>query len=75
MDNSRHIWEGWTAQDFINELQPMFDQIVSNARELGRKPFGSNMELRHWCMDNQPYFKKYIPEVYLHFNDILCKKN
>ena len=56
MDNNRHIWEGWTAQDFINELEPLFD-----------RPFESRDALKKWCKDNQPYYKKHIPEVYNHF--------
>jgi len=27
----KHIWEGWTVGDFINDLEPMFNQIQSNA--------------------------------------------
>jgi hypothetical protein len=67
MSNNRHIWEGWTVQDFINELEPMFQTIRSNAREFDRNAFDSKDELKSWCKDNQPYYKKHIPEVYNHF--------
>jgi hypothetical protein len=63
--NNRHIWEGWTVQDFIDELQPTFDMIQSN--ESWHKPFSSKEELKQWCIDNQPYYKKHIREVYKHF--------
>ena len=27
---NRHIWEGWTVQDFVDELEPSFNQIMGN---------------------------------------------
>ena len=33
------------------------------------KPFTSKEELKRWCMDNQPYYKKYIPEVVTYFQN------
>jgi len=65
MNLSKHIWEGWTAQDFVDELEPMFNQIMSNGSWM--KPFKSKEELKTWLMDNQPYYKKHIPEVYKYF--------
>ena len=67
MDNNRHIWEGWTAQDFINDLEPLFDRLCSVSKEFSSRPFKSRDALKRWCMDNQPYYKKHIPEVYNHF--------
>lgn len=66
-DNSRHIWEGWTVQDFIDDLEELFPY----------KTFTDDQELKRWCMDNQPYYKKHIPEVYNHFKQKLasCKKS
>ena len=64
----KHIWEGWTVQCFIDDLEPMFDMIVSNNSH--SKPFENIQELKIWCMDNQPYYKKYIPEVVEHFAKI-----
>ena len=57
----RHIWEGWYVSDFIDELQPLFDL------ELRYRPFKTKDDLKKWCKDNQPYYKKHIPEVYNHF--------
>ena len=65
MNKDKHIWEGWTVSDFIDELEPMFNQITQN--QSWQKPFESKEELKRWCMDNQPYYKKHIPEVYNHF--------
>lgn len=55
------IWEGWTVQDFIDELEPSLDCIMSGGSCI--KPFKTKSELRKWCTDNQPYYKKQIPEV------------
>ena len=65
MNLNRHIWEGWTVQNFIDELEPQFNQIMSGGS--WQKPFSSAEELKRWCMDNQPYYKKHIPEVFNYF--------
>jgi hypothetical protein len=64
---NKHIWEGWTVQSFIDDLEPTFDRIVSNSREFGTQSFKDKNELKKWCMDNQPYYKKYIPDVVNYF--------
>ena len=61
----RHIWEGWTPQDFIDELEPTFNQIMNGFS--WQKPFRDREELKEWCMDQQPYYKKYIPQVVDYF--------
>jgi hypothetical protein len=61
----KHIWEGWTVGCFINELEPMFKQIMNNYS--WQKPFKTKDEVKKWCMDNQPYYKKYIPDVVNYF--------
>ena len=65
MSNERHIWEGWTVQSFIDELEPTFNIIMDN--NSWQKPFKSKEEVKTWCMDNQPYYKKHIPEVTKYF--------
>jgi len=62
---NRHIWEGWTAQDFVDELEPSFNQIMSG--QSWQKPFVSKEELKNWCKDNQSYYKKHVPEVFNYF--------
>ena len=57
MNNNKHIWEGWTVQDFIDELEITFSY----------KSFTDKKELKDWCKSEQPYYKKHIPEVYNHF--------
>jgi len=62
---SRHIWEGWTAQDFVDDLEPQLEMIMSG--DSWQKPLKTKDELKEWCMSNQPYYKKYVPEVVNHF--------
>jgi len=57
MKEDRHIWEGWHVSDFIEDLKVTFPY----------KSFESKEELKKWCRDEQPYYKKHIPEVYKHF--------
>ena len=59
------IWEGWTASDFIRELEMPFNMIMRG--ESWRKPFKTRDEVKRWCMDNQPYYKKYIKKVVDYF--------
>ena len=56
-DYSKHIWEGWTVQDFIDALEFPFSF----------KSFKTKQELKDWCKSEQPYYKKHIPEVYDYF--------
>jgi len=65
IDMSKHIWEGWTVEDFIEELKPSFDMIMQGRS--WQKPFNTKAEVKAWCMDNQPYYKKHIPEVVAYF--------
>lgn len=62
---AQEITEGWTIQDFINELEPQFNMIMRH--QSCHKPFKDKNELKEWCKDNQPYYKKHIPGVYEHF--------
>jgi len=68
MKNDRHIWEGWTVQSFIDDLQPIFNMVIRNQSHI--KPFKTKEELKSWCKDHQPYYKKHIPEVYNHFLEL-----
>ena len=65
--NDRHIWEGWTVQNFIDELEPSFN-MITDGNSWGKK-FESKEDLKKWCMENQPYYKKYIPEVFKYFKE------
>lgn len=68
IDYDKHIWEGWTVRNFIDELEPSFDAIMNSTS--WQRPFTTRAEVKEWCMDNQPYYKKYIKEVV----DYFCRK-
>lgn len=65
IDLNKHVWEGWTVEDFIEELEPLLEMIMTG-RSI-EKPLASRDELKKWCMSNQPYYKKYIPDVVDYF--------
>ena len=65
---NKHIWEGWRVIDFIEFLQPSINMIYSN--NSWQKPFKDRQELKEWCINNQPYYKKYIPEVVDYFSQM-----
>jgi hypothetical protein len=69
MNLNKHIWEGWTVQDFIDDLEPSFNQIMSG--QSWKKPFTSDEDLKKWCMEEQSYYKKHIPEVFKYFKSKL----
>lgn len=69
MDLNKHIWEGWTVQDFINELEWLFDRIMSGQCGSHIKPIKDSKELKEWLKSNQPCYKKHIPEVYKYFKE------
>ena len=61
----RQVWEGWTVADFIMELSSSFYQAASFGH------FKTRNDVKRWCMNEQPYYKKYIPEVVDHFWEII----
>lgn len=69
IDLDKHIWEGWRVRDFIAELQPQLDEMFNQWRYYSYldKPFMTKEEMREWCRNHQPYYKKRIPEVSNYF--------
>lgn len=65
IDLNKHIWEGWTVKDFIDELENEINMIMNN--QSWKKPFKTRKELAEYCKDNQPYYKKEIPDVVNYF--------
>ena len=61
----RHVYEGWTVQDYIDELEPQITMIMNG--QSWRKPFATREDLARFCTENQSYYKKPIPEVINHF--------
>jgi len=67
MNRDKHIWEGWTVGNFIDDIEPSFDTI-QNGNDWGlNTKFKDKSELKKWVKYNQPYYKKHIPEVYNYF--------
>lgn len=65
---NKHIWEGWRIKDFIDELEYAVDNLICNSIEFHITV--TRKDIEKCCIDNQPYFKKVIPEVVEHF----CQK-
>lgn len=65
MNLNKHIWEGWTVQNFIDELENQLDLIQANRSHQSK--LNTKQELKEWCKSNQPYYKKHIPEVVNYF--------
>ena len=65
MNRDKHICEGWTVGDFIDDIEPTFDMVNSgNAKNWS---FPNKKALKSWVASEQPYYKKHIPEVYNYF--------
>ena len=65
MNRDKHIWEGWTVGDFIDDIEPTFDMVNSgNAKNWSKQ---KKKALKSWVSGEQPYYKKHIPEVYNYF--------
>ena len=62
---NKHIWEGWTVGAFIEDLEPTFNTIMNGSS--WKDPFKTKNEVKTWCMENQPYYKKHIPDVVNYF--------
>lgn len=71
MNLERNIYEGWRPIDFINELEPIFNIIQSNQSWMKKFDKNDIQRLKQWCMDNQPCYKKHIPEVFNYFKNKL----
>ena len=65
----KHIWEGWRVIDFIEDLEPLFNQIMSG--HAITKPFKTRNEIKQFCMTFQPGYKKYIKEVVDYFYNLI----
>ena len=61
---NREIWEGWTVRNFIDEVSIGFEY----------QHFNDEAELKKYVKENQPYYKKNIPEVQSYFKKV-AKEN
>lgn len=62
---NREVYEGWLVKDFVEALEDDISYIMADTSII--PPFRNKDELKKYCMDNQPYYKRYIPEVVEHF--------
>jgi len=62
MNRDKHIWEGWTVGDFIDDIEVTF-----NYRSKYSNFWKSKEDLKKWVASEQPYYKKHVPEVYNYF--------
>lgn len=69
---TKHIWEGWTVGDFINELSWQIEMIMNG--NTTQKTFTNKKELVEWCASNQTYYKKKIADVNNYFANKYCLK-
>jgi hypothetical protein len=65
INREKHVWEGWTVGDFIDDIEPIFD--IVNSSNAKNWDFPDKKALKSWIKDNQPYYKKHIPDVYKYF--------
>lgn len=65
MNLKREVWEGWTVQSFIDNLQWQLTIIMEGNSRIAE--FENKKELKKWLKSNQPYYKKDIPEVIEYF--------
>lgn len=65
INREKHIWEGWNVGSFIDSLSPEIEIIMSGMS--WQKPFKTKEEVKQYCIDNQPYYKKHISEVMNYF--------
>jgi hypothetical protein len=66
MNLNREVWEGWTVQMFIDSVSDIIKMIMEGYAITF--PFLSKYELKVWLKNNQPYYKKDIPEVIGYFS-------
>lgn len=56
---------GRLVKDFIEALEDDISDIIDDLSIIPL--FRNKDELKKYCIENQPYYKKYIPEVVEHF--------
>lgn len=56
-----------TPRQFVNALELEVSLIMDSYFPTTIKGFKDRKELKDWCMSNQPFYKKYIPEVVNYF--------
>ncbi len=63
MNRDKHIWEGWTVGDFIDDIEQTFDWTL---KHYGKKHWGNKANLKKWVKDSN-LITKGIYQVYNYF--------
>ena len=53
MNRDKHIWEGWTVGDFIDDIEPTFNTIQRSDGFWNKVGFESKAQLKKWVKDEQ----------------------
>lgn len=61
---NKEIWEGWRVKDFIDYIEPFIDARINSIHAPKNKK-----ELAKLCAEEQPYYKKVIPDVVDYFSN------
>lgn len=62
---SKHIWEGWTVRDFINDIEYSVDITINDYKSRGI--IITKDIIARITSDQQPYYKRVIPDVVNYF--------
>ena len=54
MNRDKHIYEGWTVGDFIDEIEPTFNTIQRSDGHWNKVGFESKAQLKKWVASEQP---------------------
>ena len=54
MNRDKHVWEGWTVGDFIDDIEPTFDMVNSG-------------NAKNWSFPNKKAFKSWVADVQTHY--------
>ena len=68
MNRNKEIWEGWTVQDFIDDVDYIIEMIMKG--QSIEKKFENKEELKKWLREHQSNYKKDIPEVIEYFTNL-----
>ena len=65
----KHIWEGWTVEDFIQQLLPNLDRMMEYGYQYPDPVFTTKKQIKNWIRNNLPYTTKALRDVTKYFVD------
>ena len=63
-----------TVDDFIKEIQPNFERVITYGHTHDTNPFPTRKRLRDWLIANQYDYHKYQEDIFTYFEN-KCKFN